>query len=377
MLWRAGRPSRGGVRKACGEPPGRKRKRNSDRSGARSRIGARYSGTGSEQKAPDRRRTSGDAGRIQKVDRRGKAPCCVAASTRDERVSTWRKCGQVRKAKDTAPASRKPASRPETLGDHHPPSTETTTQESGLRENRTSRLSERTEEGRKPDLLRLYSGEAGEQRRATVRATVRGVGGAKGGGRGERGPGPHAPGSGPGKRVKGTGPRTARCTTEKEGTVHRAPPPCHPRPAPDGLLRPQATSCPRRGWADVAGLRSGPRSPDRELARAGPPGSVPGAARPPRVHPQGGRQPALAGHRGAGGQDRPTGHGGSAERDLRGGLPRVLVWLPARARGARRARCARGRDHPHQGEPHLGRRHPVVLRRRWLMPLSRSRRSGV
>src|SRR3954462_14419011 len=38
----------------------------------------------------------------------------------------------------------------------HPPSTETTTQESGLRENRTSRLSERTEEGRKPDLLRLY-----------------------------------------------------------------------------------------------------------------------------------------------------------------------------------------------------------------------------
>src|SRR3954454_2861804 len=88
----------------------------------------------------------------------------------------------------------------------HPPSRETITQESGLRENRTSRLSERTEEGRKPDLLRLYSGEAGEQRRATVR----GVGGAKGGGRGERGPGPHAPGSGPGKRVKGAGPRTAR-----------------------------------------------------------------------------------------------------------------------------------------------------------------------
>src|SRR3954466_4957115 len=69
---------------------------------------------------------------------------------------TWRKCGQVRKAKDPAPASRRPASRPETLGDHHPSSTETITQESGLRENRTSRLSERTEEGRQPDLLRLY-----------------------------------------------------------------------------------------------------------------------------------------------------------------------------------------------------------------------------
>src|SRR4051812_16329029 len=39
----------------------------------------------------------------------------------------------------------------------HSPSTATTTQESGLRENRTSRLSERTEEGRKPDLLRLYA----------------------------------------------------------------------------------------------------------------------------------------------------------------------------------------------------------------------------
>src|SRR3954452_13315448 len=39
----------------------------------------------------------------------------------------------------------------------HPPSTATTTQESGLGKTRPSRLSERTEEGRKPDLLRLYS----------------------------------------------------------------------------------------------------------------------------------------------------------------------------------------------------------------------------
>src|SRR5215211_4791632 len=95
----------------------------------------------------------------------------------------------------------------------HPPSTATITQESGLRENRTSRLSERTEEGRKPDLLRLYSCEAGEQRRATVC----GVGGAKGGGRGERGPGPHAPGSGPGKRVTGAGPRTACLPSDTQG----------------------------------------------------------------------------------------------------------------------------------------------------------------
>src|SRR4029453_12756142 len=74
---------------------GYKRKRRSDRSGARSRIGARYSGTGSEQKAPDRCRTSGDAGLIQTTDRRGKAPCCVAASTSNARGSTWRKGGKV------------------------------------------------------------------------------------------------------------------------------------------------------------------------------------------------------------------------------------------------------------------------------------------
>src|SRR3954453_23692261 len=55
------------------------------------------------------------------------------------------------------------------------------------------------------------------------------------------------------------------------------------RPAPDGLLRPQATSRSRRGRADVAGLRGGPRSPDQGPARAGPPGSVPGAAGPPRT----------------------------------------------------------------------------------------------
>src|SRR3954465_13517720 len=74
-----------------------------------------------------------------------------------------------------------------------------------------------------------------------------------GGGRGERGTGPHAPGAGPGKRVPGTGPRTARCKDTEEGTVHRAPPPRHPRPAADVLLRPRATGGPWRGRADVAG----------------------------------------------------------------------------------------------------------------------------
>jgi hypothetical protein len=56
-------------------------------------------------------------------------------------------------------------------------------QESGLQENCTSRLSERTEAGRKLHLLRLCSYEAGEQRGA-IRG---GGGGAKGGDQGKAG----------------------------------------------------------------------------------------------------------------------------------------------------------------------------------------------
>src|SRR3954468_8168417 len=107
---------------------------------------------------------SDDAGRAQKAGRRGKAPCCVAASSVEEGVSTWRKCGQVRRAKDPAPTSRRPGPRQETLGRGAipPPFIETTTQESGLRENCTSRLSERAEAGRKPHLSRLYTRRTGE-----------------------------------------------------------------------------------------------------------------------------------------------------------------------------------------------------------------------
>ena len=57
-----------------------------------------------------------------------------------------------------------------------------------------------------------------------------------------------------------------------------------------------------------------------------------------------------------------TGDGCGAERDLRGRLPRVLVWVPTRAQHARCAGCAHGRDHQHEGELDTGRRHPVVLR---------------
>src|SRR6516164_1976438 len=79
------------------------------------------------------------------------------------------------------------------------------TQESGLRENCTSRLSERAEAGRKLHLPRLYSCEADEQ----SGPDRGGAGGAKGGGQGEREPAKHAPDTAPGARVTAAGARTA------------------------------------------------------------------------------------------------------------------------------------------------------------------------
>src|SRR6516165_1266264 len=91
------------------------------------------------------------------------------------------------------------------------------TQESGLRENCTSRLSERAEAGRKLHLPRLYSYEAGEQ----SGAIRRGVGGAKGGDQGECEPAKHVPDAEPDKRVTGAGAHTASICrhTPKVGAV--------------------------------------------------------------------------------------------------------------------------------------------------------------
>ena len=56
-----------------------------------------------------------------------------------------------------------------------------------------------------------------------------------------------------------------------------------------------------------------------------------------------GRQRAL-GIADLGGQDRPTGGGRGAECHLRGGLPWLLIRVPAGAQAPRRTRCAGGRD---------------------------------
>src|SRR6266566_396951 len=192
------------------------------------------------------------------------------------------------------------------------------TQESGLRENCTSRLSERAEAGRTLHLSRLYSWEAGEQsgtarsRAICSEAECSGAGGAKGGGQGECRPAKHAPDAESGKRVTGAGTHTESGEGKEEGEVHRALPSYQHRPARTVVLRAQA----------------------RGLARPGPTGSVSGVAEPASVHIQAGRTTAPARGRRAGGQDRPTGGGHAAERDLRGRLPRHLVWLPARTQHA-------------------------------------------
>src|SRR5690242_17057849 len=178
--------------------------------------------------------------------------------------------------------------------------------------------------------LRHSSREADEQ----SGAIRRGVGGAKGGGQGEGEPARHGPGTGPGSRVTRAGAPTASCKAKEEGTVHHPPSPHQRGPAGGSVWRSQG-EC-RRGCrrTEVGGLRARPRAQSRGLAWSGPPRSISGTADTARTHTQAGWTAAPARGRGAGGQDRPTGSGRGAERDLRGGLPRVLVRVPT---GARRA----------------------------------------
>ena len=98
-----------------------------------------------------------------------------------------------------------------------------------------------------------------------------------------------------------------------------------------GIPRAEARCRPRRGWRDVDGLRGRPRAEARGAAWPGPPRRVSAATVPPGVYTEGGRQTAAAGDRRTGGQDSPGRDRHGAECDLRGRLPRVLVWVPTRA----------------------------------------------
>src|SRR5208282_1215024 len=182
---------------------------------------------------------------------------------------------------------------------------------------------------------RHSSCEADERAGSTLMGAIRGgAGGAKGGDRGKRGTGRHAPDAEPGRRVTRPGPRTENGKGKEEGKVHRAPPPHRRRGARRGVLRLEEDRRAGRGRADVEDLRDGPRAQARGPALAGPSGSVRGDAQPAGLYFQAGWTAAPAGGRRAGGQDRPTGDGDGAERDLRGGLPRLQLRVPA---GARRA----------------------------------------
>src|SRR6266481_5366546 len=83
---------------------------------------------------------------------------------------------------------------------------------------------------------------------------------------GECGPAKHAPDAEPGKRVTGAGTHTASSKGKEEGEVHRALPPHQRRVAGGGVLRTCAERSPRRGSADVEGLRGRPRMQYRGLA---------------------------------------------------------------------------------------------------------------
>src|SRR6266550_2858622 len=88
---------------------------------------------------------------------------------------------------------------------------------------------------------------------------------------------------------------------------------------------------PRGGRGDMAGLRAGPGAQSPRPAREGPGGALPGEAESAGAHPEGGRAATAARDRIAGGQDCPAGRRRGAGRRLRGGLPGLLLWVPARA----------------------------------------------
>src|SRR5262245_59809951 len=109
-------------------------------------------------------------------------------------------------------------------------------QESGLRENCTSRLSERAEAGRKLHLSRLYTDEAVEQRGLAPGGDC----GGKGLAQGERRPDDRSPDTEPGSCVEPAGRRAPSGATRQESAVHRLAASHHRRPTEAKLHRTQA-----------------------------------------------------------------------------------------------------------------------------------------
>ena len=175
------------------------------------------------------------------------------------------------------------------------------------------------------------SDEAGEQRGGTLG----GAGGAKGWNQGEFGSPKHAPDAETGERVPGGGPDTASDREKPQGATDRAAAPCHRGGPAERLSRTEKGRSPgnRRGtvggvWGEAGRATAGPASP-----RA--PGRVPSASRPAGEHPQAGRKDTTARGGRTGGQDPPEGSRGRApDADLRGGVSRAQLRVPARTEGA-------------------------------------------
>src|SRR6266542_793223 len=156
----------------------------------------------------------------------------------------------------------------------------------------------------------------------------------RGGDQGECEPAKHAPDTESGKRDPGAGTRTESSKQKEEGEVHRALPSHQRRTSRSGVLRTPRECRSRRGRADVASLSGRPRAQSRGHARTASPGGVSAAAITAGLHSKAGWTTAPPRRRCAGRQDRSAGGDGGAQRDLRGRFPRVLVWIPTRARRA-------------------------------------------
>src|SRR5215831_7009619 len=168
--------------------------------------------------------------------------------------------------------------------------------------------------------------------------------------------------TGLGKCVTSAGPHTTGCKAKEEGTVHHASPPRQRRPTQAVVLRTQEG---RGTWGrrpGMAGLRDKPRGQPRGLARSGPSGSVSGTAQSATIHTKSRWTAASDCGLRLGRQNRPKGGRRGAKRDLRGRLPRFLVWVPAQTQPARCAGCTVRRDRHQKGELDIRSRHPKLLR---------------
>jgi hypothetical protein len=196
--------------------------------------------------------------------------------------------------------------------------------------------------GTRREVLRTYADdertrEVGQSRSTREvpeqrRATGRGGDGGKGSGQRKLAPVQRAPDTEPGRRAQCAGAGTSSGKTGQNAAVHRAPAPYLRHPAtPDGVPRAEARCRAGCGWRDVAARRGGAGGTSPGPCRTAETRGVSGQAGSAGVHPEGRRAATAARSHRAGRQNRPARDCRRAERHLRNGLPRLLVWGSGRA----------------------------------------------